>query len=88
MATIQMYTTASCGYCMAAKGWLARKGYTEIDEVRVDLSPERRDEMIARTQRRTVPQIFINGQHVGGHDDMVALDRAGKLDLLLSGAAP
>ena len=52
MATIQMYTTASCGYCMAAKGWLARKGFTEIDEVRVDLSPERRDEMIARTHTR------------------------------------
>jgi glutaredoxin 3 len=83
-----MYTSASCGYCMAAKGLLARKGYTEIDEVRVDLLPGRRDEMIERTRRRTVPQIFINGVHVGGHDDMLALDRAGKLDQLLAGAAP
>jgi glutaredoxin 3 len=88
MPTIQMYTSASCGYCMAAKGLLARKGYTEIDEVRVDLLPGRRDEMIERTRRRTVPQIFINGVHVGGHDDMLALDRAGKLDQLLAGAAP
>jgi glutaredoxin 3 len=88
MPTIQMYTTASCGYCVAAKSLLARKGYTEIEEIRIDLSPERRDEMIERTRRRTVPQIFINGQHVGGHDDMVALNRAGKLDPLLAGVAP
>jgi glutaredoxin 3 len=88
MATIQMYTTASCGYCVAAKSLLARKGYTEIEEIRVDLSPERRAEMIERTRQRTVPQIFINGQHVGGHDDMVALNRAGKLDPLLAGVAP
>ncbi|HWS27033.1 MAG TPA: glutaredoxin 3 [Xanthomonadales bacterium] len=88
MATIQMYTTAVCPYCIAAKGLLARKGFTSIDEIRVDLNPALRDEMIARTRLRTVPQIFINGQHVGGHDDMVALDRAGKLDPLLQGAAP
>lgn len=88
MATIQMYTTAACPYCVAAKGLLARKGFTAIDEVRVDLDPGRRDEMIERTRRRTVPQIYINGQHVGGHDDMVALDRAGKLDPLLAGVAP
>lgn len=88
MATIQIYTAASCGYCMAAKGLLARKGYTDIEEIRVDLSPARRDEMIERSRRRTVPQIFINGQHVGGHDDMVALDRAGKLDPLLAGVTP
>ncbi len=87
MPTIQIYTTAHCGYCVAAKGLLARKGFTDIEEVRVDLAPDRRDEMIARTRRRTVPQIFINGQHVGGHDDMVALDRAGKLDPLLAGAS-
>lgn len=88
MATIQMYTTAICPYCMAAKGLLARKGHTAIEEIRVDLNPAQRDEMIQRTQRRTVPQIFINGVHVGGHDDMVALDRAGKLDPLLQGETP
>ena len=88
MATIQIYTTQVCPYCVAAKGVLARKGYTQVEEIRVDQFPERRDEMIARTQRRTVPQIFINGQHVGGHDDLVALDRAGKLDPLLAAVAP
>lgn len=86
MATIQMYTTAVCPYCIAAKGLLARKGYSAIEEIRVDLNPSLRDEMIARTRLRTVPQIFINGHHVGGHDEMVALDRAGKLDALLTGA--
>lgn len=85
MATIQMYTTAVCPYCIAAKGLLARKGFTTIEEIRVDQNPALRDEMITRTRLRTVPQIFINGQHVGGHDDMVALDRAGKLDPLLAG---
>ncbi len=88
MAKIQMYTTAVCPYCIAAKGLLSRKGFTEIEEIRVDQNPALRDEMIARTRLRTVPQIFINGQHVGGHDDMVALDRAGKLDPLLKGATP
>ncbi len=84
MAEIVMYTTAVCPYCIAAKGLLARKGFVSITEIRVDQLPERRAEMMERTQRRTVPQIFINGQHVGGHDDMVALDRAGKLDPLLA----
>ncbi len=87
MAEIVMYTTAVCPYCNAAKSLLARKGHTAITEVRVDAQPELRDEMIQRSQRRTVPQIFINGTHVGGHDDMVALDRAGKLDQLLAAAA-
>lgn len=86
MAEIVMYTTAVCPYCIAAKGLLARKGFVSITEIRVDQAPERRAEMMERTQRRTVPQIFINGQHVGGHDDMVALDRAGKLDPLLAAA--
>jgi glutaredoxin 3 len=85
MAEIVMYTTAVCPYCNAAKSLLARKGQSQIQEIRVDQQPELRDEMIQRTQRRTVPQIFINGTHVGGHDDMVALDRAGKLDPLLAG---
>lgn len=86
MAKVVMYTTAVCPYCVAAKNILARKGVSDIEEIRVDLAPERRDEMIARTQRRTVPQIFIGEVHVGGHDDMVALDRAGKLDPLLGAA--
>jgi glutaredoxin 3 len=88
MATIEMYTTAVCPYCVAAKGLLARKGVTGIEEIRVDASPQRREEMMTRSQRRTVPQIFINGQHVGGHDDLVALDRAGKLDPMLAAATP
>ncbi len=86
MANIQMYTTAVCPYCTAAKGVLARKGFTAIEEIRVDVDPTRRVEMMERTQRRTVPQIFINGTFVGGHDDLVALDRAGKLDPLLAAA--
>lgn len=85
MPKIQIYTTAACGYCTAAKGYLTRKGATAIEEIRVDLDPLLRDEMLARAQRRTVPQIFIDGQHVGGFDDMVALDRAGKLAPLLAG---
>ncbi|GMU44393.1 MAG: glutaredoxin 3 [Xanthomonadales bacterium] len=85
MATIQIYTSAHCGYCAAAKDLLARRGHAEVEEIRIDLDPARRDEMIARTQRRTVPQIYINGQHVGGYDDLAALDRAGKLLPLLVG---
>lgn len=88
MALVQIYTTAVCPYCVAAKGVLTRKGVSDIEEVRIDLDLARRDEMMSRSQRRTVPQIFINGHHVGGHDDLVALDRAGKLDPLLAGEAP
>lgn len=84
MAEIIMYTTAICPYCTAAKNLLARKGHREIQEIRVDERPELREEMMQRTQRRTVPQIYINGTHVGGHDDLVALDRAGGLDPLLA----
>ena len=84
MATIQMYTTAICPYCMAAKGLLARKGHTAIEEIRVDLNPAQRDEMIQRTHRRTVPQIWIGEQHVGGCDDLHDLDREGRLDALLA----
>ena len=87
MAKIEMYTTAICPYCVAAKGLLSRKGANQIEVIRVDLSPQRREEMLTRSQRRTVPQIFINGEHVGGHDDLVALDRAGKLDPMLAGSA-
>ena len=81
---VLMYTTAVCPYCIRAKQLLAARGVTAIDEVRVDLDPERRDEMMSRTGRRTVPQIFIGQTHVGGSDDLHALDDAGKLDALLA----
>ena len=81
-----MYSTAVCPYCIRAEQLLRRKGIEEIDKVRIDLEPERRDEMIARTGRRTVPQIFIGDTHVGGCDDLVALDRRGGLHPLLQGA--
>lgn len=80
---IEMYTTEICPYCVRAKQLLKQKGVENIDEIRVDLHPERKDEMIARTGRRTVPQIYIGDTHVGGCDDLYALDRAGKLDPLL-----
>ncbi len=83
MAHIIMYSTAVCPYCVRAEQLLKHKGITEIEKIRVDLDPSRRDEMISRTQRRTVPQIFIDGRHVGGFDDLAALDRAGALDPLL-----
>ncbi|MCB6183530.1 glutaredoxin 3 [Leeia sp. TBRC 13508] len=83
MPKITMYTTAVCPFCINAKRLLASKGVTEIDEVRIDVDPEKRAEMMERTQRRTVPQIYIDDLHVGGFDDLSALDRAGKLDPLL-----
>lgn len=81
---IVMYASPFCGYCMAAKRLLAGKGveYTEIDVV---AEPERRVEMMERSGRRTVPQIFIGATHVGGYDDLKALDDKGELDALLSG---
>lgn len=84
---VLMYTTGVCPYCVRAKMLLQRKGVTAIDEVRVDLEPERRAEMMTRTGQRTVPQIYIGDTHVGGCDDLYALDRAGKLDPLLGGLA-
>ncbi len=82
-ARVLMYTTAVCPYCIRAKQLLKARGVTDIEEVRVDLAPERRDEMMQKTQRRTVPQIFIGDTHVGGCDDLHALDAAGKLKPLL-----
>jgi len=82
---VLMYTTAVCPYCVRAKQLLKARGVLEIEEVRVDLDPARRDEMMQRTQRRTVPQIFIGDVHVGGCDDLHALDAAGKLRPLLDG---
>lgn len=85
MATpaITMYATGVCPYCVRAEALLRRKGVTAIEKIRIDLDPERRDEMIARTGLRTVPQIFIGDRHIGGCDDLYALDRAGGLDPLL-----
>ncbi len=84
MANILMYTSAVCPYCINAERLLASKGVTEINKIRVDLQPEKRDEMIEKTGRRTVPQIFIDDRHIGGFDDLRALDQAGGLDPLLA----
>ena len=85
MPTIRMYSTAVCPYCQRAEMLLKSKGVAEIEKIRVDLDPARRDEMMQKTGRRTVPQIYIGEVHVGGFDDLAALDRAGKLDALLLG---
>ena len=82
---IRMYSTAVCPYCVRAEQLLLRKGVTTIDKIRIDLDPARRDEMMSLTGRRTVPQIYIGDTHVGGFDDLSALDRAGKLMPLLQG---
>jgi glutaredoxin 3 len=83
-AAITMYTTAVCPYCVRAERLLRTRGVAEIAKVRVDLEPERREEMLRRTGRRTVPQIYIGARHIGGYDDLVALDRAGELSPLLA----
>ncbi len=84
MQPVEIYTTQSCGYCRAAKRLLTAKGVS-FAEVDVALEPRRREEMIARARgRRTVPQIFIGGYHVGGCDDLHELERTGKLDPLLN----
>lgn len=84
MAKVVMYTSAVCPYCMNAERLLKSKGVTEIEKIRVDLQPELRAEMMEKTGRRTVPQIFIGDQHVGGFDDLHALDVQGGLDPLLA----
>ena len=84
MQAVKMYTTAVCPYCIRAKQVLRAKGVEQIDEVRVDLDPAQRQHMMAITGRRSVPQIFIGDTHVGGHDDLVALDQRGGLDPLLA----
>lgn len=86
MPKVVMYTTAVCPYCVAAKNFLKSRG-ASWEEVRVDLDLERRQEMMARARRTSVPQIFIDDTHVGGYDDLVALDRAGGLAPLLEGRA-
>lgn len=84
MAKVVMYCTEVCPYCVRAVQLLERKGIKEIEKIRIDLQPEMRDIMVQKTGRRTVPQIYINDEHVGGFDDMAALDHAGKLDALLN----
>jgi glutaredoxin 3 len=87
MSKIEVYSTAVCPYCVAAKNLLKAKGLT-WEDIRVDADPVQRDAMLARSGgRRTVPQIFINDQHVGGYDDLVAADRSGRLAELLGEAA-
>ena len=83
---VLMYTTAVCPYCTRAKLLLKARGVTEIEEVRIDLDPGRRDEMMNKTRRRSVPQIYLGDTHVGGFDELSALDGAGKLRPLLEGA--
>lgn len=83
MPRIVMYCTAICPFCVMAERLLIKKGITQIEKIRVDLEPERRLEMMERTRRRTVPQVYIGETHVGGFDDLSRLDRAGELDRLL-----
>ncbi|UUZ51298.1 glutaredoxin 3 [Massilia sp. B-10] len=85
-APVKMYTSAVCPYCVRAERLLDAKGVTNIEKIRVDLDPEQKVEMMQKTGRRTVPQIYVGDTHVGGFDDLYALDQAGKLDLLLNGA--
>ncbi len=85
MARVLMYSTGVCPYCRMAERLLESKGVKDIEKVRVDLLPERRKEMMDKTGRRTVPQIYIGTTHVGGFDDLAALDEAGRLDPLLKG---
>ena len=85
MPAVKMYTTAVCPYCIRAKQILHAKGVESIEEIRVDQTPEERMRMMEITGRRTVPQIFIGDTHVGGHDDLVALDARGGLMPLLAG---
>jgi glutaredoxin 3 len=83
MAKIEIYTTPFCGYCARAKGLLDSKG-ASYEEMDVMMDDKKRTEMRERARRSTVPQIFINGQHIGGSDDLAALEQAGKLDALLA----
>lgn len=85
-ANVLMYSSGICAYCNMAERLLLAKGVQEIEKIRIDLDPQRRAEMMEKTGRRTVPQIYIGETHVGGYDELSALDRAGKLDALLNGA--
>jgi len=85
MAKVVMYSTAVCPYCHRAEMLLKQRGVTEIEKIRIDLDPAQRDAMMQKTGRRTVPQIYIGEHHVGGFDDLAALDRQGALAPLLAG---
>ena len=87
MQAVKMYTTQVCPYCQRAKALLKQRGVSEIEEVRIDLDPVQREHMMSTTGRRTVPQIFIGNTHVGGCDDLMALDQRGGLLPLLQGVA-
>ena len=83
MQAVKMYTTQVCPFCIRAKALLKQRGVAHIEEIRIDLDPVQRDHMMAVTGRRTVPQIFIGDTHVGGCDDLMALDKSGELLPLL-----
>ena len=84
MPPVTMYSTQVCPYCVMAEKFLQNKGVMHLDKILIDLDPAQRELMMTRTGRRTVPQIYIGDTHVGGYDDLVALDRAGQLDPLLT----
>jgi len=84
MEKIRMYSTAVCPFCLRAERLLNSKGVIDIEKIRVDLDPRQREEMINKTGRRTVPQIYIGDRHVGGFEELAALEHAGKLDSLLA----
>ena len=86
MAKVEIYTSATCAYCVAAKTLLKQKGL-DYQEVRIDTDPTKLREMLDRSNRRTVPQIFINDHHVGGYDDLVAADRSGELVKIIGASA-
>lgn len=86
MNKVLMYCTGFCPYCTRAEALLAQRGVTDIEKVRIDTDPAQREAMMSRTNRRTVPQIFVGETHVGGYDDLAALDRAGGLVPLLEGS--
>jgi len=85
MTKIRMYCTAMCSYCSRAEMLLKSKGVTDIQKIRVDLDSVRREEMLRNTGRRTVPQIYLGDTHVGGFDELAALEHSGKLDTMLAG---
>jgi len=82
-APVKMYSTGMCPFCVMAERLLVSRGVNAIEKIRVDLEPAKRAEMMERTGRRTVPQIYIGDTHVGGYEDLAALDKAGKLEALL-----
>ncbi|MBT8603631.1 glutaredoxin 3 [Polynucleobacter paneuropaeus] len=84
MPQVMMYSTQVCPYCVMAEKLLQKKGVSNLEKVLIDKDPAQREIMMTKTGRRTVPQIYIGDSHVGGYDDLVALDRAGQLDLLLA----